>query len=81
LKPVVNPEGKKQVDFHNAHAAARKDVERVFGILKAQFSIVQGPTRFWDQEVLWYIMNACVIMHNMIVDNEHGQELDYTYMN
>jgi hypothetical protein len=23
-------------------------------------------------------MNACVIMHNMIIDNEHGQTLDYS---
>ena len=60
-------------------AAARKDVERAFGILQAQFAIVRGPARFWDQEMLWYIMNAYVIMHNMIIENERGQDLDYTH--
>jgi hypothetical protein len=25
-------------------------------------------------------MNACVIMHNMIIVNEHGQDLDYDIM-
>jgi hypothetical protein len=35
VKPVVNPEVKKQLDFHNAQAVAMKDVERVFGILQA----------------------------------------------
>jgi hypothetical protein len=38
VKPVVKPQGKKQLDFHNAQAMARKYVERVFEILQAQFS-------------------------------------------
>ena len=79
MKPVKNPQGKKVLDFHNAQAAARKDVERAFEILQAQFAIVRGPARFWDQDILWYIMTACVIMHNMIIENERGQELDYTH--
>lgn len=49
-----------------------------FGILQAQFAIVRGPTIFWDQKILWYIMNACVIMHNMIIENECGQDLYYS---
>ena len=28
--------------------------------------------------MLWYIMHVCVIMHNMIIENEHGQNLDYS---
>ena len=47
-------------------------------ILQAQFAIVRGPTRFRDQDMFWYIMTACVIMHNMIIKNERGQDLDYT---
>ena len=72
------PEGKKYLDFHNAQATARKDVERSSGILEAQFAIVRGPARFWDQKIIWYITNACVIMHNMIIKNERGQDLDYS---
>ena len=78
VKPLTAPQGKKNLDFHNAQAAARKDVERDFGILQAQFAIVRGPARFWDQKILWYIMHACVIMHNMIIENERGQDLDYS---
>jgi hypothetical protein len=33
VKPLVVPEGKKESDFHSAHVAASKDVERAFGIL------------------------------------------------
>ena len=46
VKPVHKPKGKKEKDFDAAQAAARKDVERTFGILHAQFAIVRGPTRF-----------------------------------
>ena len=31
---------------------------------------MRGPARFWDEETLRNIMTACIIMHNMIVENE-----------
>ena len=78
MKPLKVPQGKKNLDIHNAQVAARIDVKRSFRILQAQFDIMRGPTGFWDQNILWYIMNACVIMHNMIIENERGQDLDYS---
>ncbi|KAK9221088.1 hypothetical protein WN944_009513 [Citrus x changshan-huyou] len=48
-----------------------KDVERAFRVLQAPFAIVRGPARFWDRDTLDDIMKACVIMHNMIVEDEH----------
>ena len=39
FKPVHKPQGKKMLDLHNAQAEARKDVERAFGILPAQFAM------------------------------------------
>jgi hypothetical protein len=50
-----------------------KDVEREFGILVAQFAIMRGPARFW------YIMTACVIMHTMIINDDHGKDVDYSF--
>ena len=50
--------------------ACRKDVERAFGVLQSRFAIVAGPTRFWRKSVLHDIMSACIIMHNMIVEDE-----------
>ena len=51
-------------------------------ILQARFSIIRGPTRFWDEATLNDIMKACIILHNMIIEderdsNEVQQDDDY----
>lgn len=79
MKPIHHPESVKESRFHSAQAAARKDVERAFGILQSQFAIVRGPARFWDEKTLWRIMTAAVILHNMIIENERGQDVDHHY--
>ena len=50
--------------------SCRKDVERAFGVLQARFAIIKGPGRFWYREDLTYIMKACIVLHNMIVEDE-----------
>ena len=50
--------------------ACRKDVERAFGVFKSRFAIVSGPSRFWSKDVLQDIMTTCIIMHNMIIEDE-----------
>ncbi|KAM1648155.1 hypothetical protein ACFX2K_009592 [Malus domestica] len=47
-----------------------KDVERCFGILQARWAIVRGAARMFDVESLRSIMMTCVILHNMIVEDE-----------
>ncbi|CAO2047698.1 unnamed protein product [Urochloa humidicola] len=79
VKTIRDPKSNKASHFAKCQEAARKDVERAFGVLQSRFAIVRGPVRFWDQETLWYIMTACVIMHNMIIEDERGQEEDFVY--
>ena len=45
-------------------------MERAFGVLQSRFAIVRGAARYWDEETLDDIMKACIIMHNMIVEDE-----------
>ena len=54
----------------------RKHVERAFGILQARFAIVRGPARGWDREDIQYIMMTCIILHNMIVEDERDETGD-----
>jgi len=56
--------------------ACRKDVERAFGVLQSRFAIIKGPCRFWDKHVLHDIITACIIMHNMIVEDERDENED-----
>ncbi|KAL0008142.1 hypothetical protein SO802_009644 [Lithocarpus litseifolius] len=81
VKTIPSPRGHKRKLFAKAQEANRKDVERAFGVLQARFTIVRGPARFFYSETLQDIMKACVILHNMIVEDERDAneavELDY----
>ncbi|XP_071683717.1 uncharacterized protein [Lolium perenne] len=58
--------------FTSAQSAHRKDVECAFGVLKARFNILAVPGRSYYRRTLGLIMRACVILHNMIIDDERG---------
>ncbi|XP_065631858.1 uncharacterized protein LOC112025874 [Quercus suber] len=67
------PSGWKGVNKEGCRAA--------FGVLQARFAIVRGPARLWKTEALDYIMKACIILHNMVIEDErdtNGAE-DYDY--
>ena len=76
VKTIPSPQGQKRKLFAVAQEAYRKDVERAFGVLQARFVIVRGPTRFFHLETLKKIMKACIILHNMIVEDEREDERD-----
>ena len=80
VKTLSSLPGNKNKHFAACQESARKDVERAFGVLQSRFAIVRGPARFWDQETLNYIMKACIIMHNMIIEDErYGGQPDFNY--
>jgi hypothetical protein len=80
VKTIPEPQGNKRKYFAKAQEACRKDVERAFGVLQSRFAIVRGPARLWDEDTLHNIMMACIIMHNMIVEDERDEhEGQYEY--
>ncbi|XP_047948767.1 uncharacterized protein LOC125194553 [Salvia hispanica] len=78
LKTIRCPLGDRRRYFARAQESARKDVERAFGVLQSRFALVKGPTRFFYQGEIADIMYACIIMHNMIIEDEHEGVLDVT---
>lgn len=74
MKTIPNPVGEKRKRFAQEQKSARKDVERAFGVLQSRWGIVRYPARTWSTKKLWEVMTACVIMHNMIVEDERPDE-------
>jgi hypothetical protein len=70
VKTIKAPVNLKDRNFAKAQESQRKDVERAFGVLQARFAIVRVPARMWDEATLRDIMQACIIMHNMIIEDE-----------
>ncbi|CAL2241120.1 unnamed protein product [Prunus armeniaca] len=79
VKSIPNPRSHKQKLFATYQEGYRKDVERCFGILQARWLIVRGAARMFDEEILRSIMMTCIILHNMIVEDEYDYDAVEVY--
>ncbi|XP_010418557.1 PREDICTED: putative nuclease HARBI1 [Camelina sativa] len=73
IQSITLPQGQKNQLFARYQEACRKDVERAFGVLQARFAIVKNPALFLDKAKIGKIMRACIILHNMIVEDERHE--------
>lgn len=67
VSTISEPEMEEDRVFSMRQEAVRKCVERLFGVLKSRFDILDRPGRLWYKEDMNTVLRACVIMHNMIV--------------
>ncbi|XP_075504569.1 protein ANTAGONIST OF LIKE HETEROCHROMATIN PROTEIN 1-like [Primulina tabacum] len=70
VQTIHDPRGPKKKYFAMKQESCRKDVERAFGVLQSRFAIVSSPARAWQKKDLQAIMTVCIIMHNMIIEDE-----------
>ena len=75
VKTIPVPQDHKRQHFASTQEAARKDVEHSFGVHQARFAIMRRPACFFHLETLKDIMLACIILHNMIVE-----DVQHTYL-
>ena len=54
----------------------RKDVERAFGVLQSRWHILSIPCRLWRVVDMNRIMKACIILHNMIIEDKASVDHD-----
>jgi hypothetical protein len=45
-------------------------MERAFGVLQKRWAIIRHLARLWEREEVANIMYACVILHNMIIEDD-----------
>ncbi|XP_070667790.1 uncharacterized protein [Malus domestica] len=74
VKTVPHPQTEKEKHFAKCQEGCRKDVERCFDILQARWVIVRAAARMFDVEALQSIMMTCIILHNMIVEDEYDYD-------
>jgi hypothetical protein len=76
LQPIHEPQGEKKEHYTKMQSGARKDVERAFGVLQARWEIVKNPYRQWELDTMNNIILCCIILHNMIIEDEQGQNFE-----
>jgi hypothetical protein len=81
VKTVSAPQSLEDKLFSQRQGSMRKDVEKAFGVLQARFDIVHRQARLWKQADVINIMQTCVILHNMIVEDEKETIMDILDLN
>jgi hypothetical protein len=70
VQTIHEPQDEKRFHFAMMQKFTRKDVERAFGVLQSRFAIIWNPSRHWNMTIIDDIMVTCVILHNMIIEDE-----------
>ena len=70
VKSIRAPQNARDRLFAKKQESARKDVEQAFAALQSRFAILRYAARYWHRSTLSDIMYACIILHNMIVEDE-----------
>ena len=76
VQSIHEPIGKVKEHHIKCQVGASKEVERVFGVLQVRFEIIKNHVHQWNFGTIQDIMMACIILHNMITDDEHGLSLE-----
>nr|XP_043639399.1 uncharacterized protein LOC122610475 [Erigeron canadensis] len=69
VKAFSCPQDPKKKKFKKDQESARKNVERAFGVLQGRWAIITHPIRLFSVNKIRRTMYACVILHNMIVED------------
>ncbi|XP_071708061.1 uncharacterized protein [Rutidosis leptorrhynchoides] len=69
VKAPHNPIDEPRKQFKCFQESARKDIERAFGVLQGRFAMLKTPARSKDFNKIRRHMYACIVLHNMIQEN------------
>ena len=67
IKSYKEPIGEEEKALTSWQEAARKDIERAFGVLQAKFQFLARPIVLHDLKLIEEVVTCCLILHNMCV--------------
>ncbi|XP_076912388.1 uncharacterized protein LOC143570683 [Bidens hawaiensis] len=70
VQAYAAPVSDKRKYFTKKQESARKDIEMAFGVLKKRWAMLANPIRFWTREKITEVVITCIILHNMILEDE-----------
>ncbi|XP_071729262.1 uncharacterized protein [Rutidosis leptorrhynchoides] len=70
VKGYAAPTDDPRIKFTRFQASARKDVERAFGVLQGRFHILRLAARTMSVNKMRRVMDCCIILHNMILEDQ-----------
>ncbi|CAO2177467.1 unnamed protein product [Urochloa humidicola] len=76
VKSISLPITEKDKLFAQQQESKRKDIERAFGVVRRRFCILKRPARLYDRGQLENVVLACIILHNMIVEDEKQEDIE-----
>ncbi|KAK2659762.1 hypothetical protein Ddye_006295 [Dipteronia dyeriana] len=77
IQTISQPISIKEKKIDERQEAVRKEVERAFGVLQSRWHIIKGPASIWNAKDLGKIMKTCIILHNMIIENEYHEGINH----
>ena len=68
VKTITQPLKEDEKYFSAWQEAKRKDIERMFGVLKGRFRILAHPMEAFEVEKIAQTVMTCLILHNMNIE-------------
>ncbi|GJX78053.1 ALP1-like protein isoform X1 [Tanacetum coccineum] len=70
VKSFTVASSEKNVLYKRKQEGARKDIERAFRVLQGRWRIISQLARAWTINKLRRVMHTCIILHNMILEDQ-----------
>ena len=69
VKGIKDPLSQQEKSFSAWQEAARKDIERAFGVLQCQWKFMAHPINALSPDIIRRRVKTCIILHNMNVSD------------
>lgn len=73
-KPIKDTNVEVEKKYSAKQESARKDIERLFGVMKSYFQILRREIRVWEVEDIIVVADACIRLHKRIVSMQQNGE-------